>query len=152
MGHLSLSRVEIDDAGETIHLRLSKAEAMAFVRAVAQADTRNGKRTRPAEERLRGMASSVAHLVKQSKKAPPTRIKRPPDSESNEIDMDHVVHGSPPYPVLCQKDAYAVFARLERKGMPTAEIAGRLFVHYRTVYRWRKQYRIRKENGKSWKS
>lgn len=69
-------------------------------------------------------------------------FERPSDEYgSSEVDIDHVVNGSPPYPLLCPPDLKEAWRQLEAKMKSVAEISRRLQVSDRTISRWRKQER-----------
>lgn len=72
---------------------------------------------------------------------PGLRIRRPSGKYPNELDMDHVLNGRPPYPVLSARDMRTVYPLLETKGLSASEIAERLHVAARTVNRYRKKLR-----------
>lgn len=72
------------------------------------------------------------------------RGRRP--SEGSEIDVNHVLYGHEPYPMLSDGDMRTVYPVLESRRMSARQIAERLHVHRRTVSRWRK--RAKTEKGK----
>jgi hypothetical protein len=70
------------------------------------------------------------------------KVERPPDCDHpDEFDIDQVVNGSPPYPVLSESDLHTAWLLLEEKGKSARQIAERLHVAVRTVTRWRKRKR-----------
>lgn len=67
------------------------------------------------------------------------RAVRPPGAYPNEMDMDRVLNGPSPYPLLSNRDMRTVFLELDARGMSARRIAERLRIHHRTVVRWRGQ-------------
>lgn len=74
------------------------------------------------------------------------RVRRPPPGPPNEFDMEQVLRGEMPFPVLSVKDVHTVYPLLEAKGLGARDIAERLWISYRTVVRWRAA--TRKRSGK----
>ena len=63
----------------------------------------------------------------------------------SDADMNHVLHGHAPYPLLSVRDMRTVYLLLEARGMGARHIAERLHVHHRSVVRWRGDIRKAKE-------
>ncbi len=71
------------------------------------------------------------------------RPARPPSAYSSDSDMSHVLYGRAPFPLLSVRDMRTVYPLLEARKMSARHIAERLYVHHRTVVRWRGETRQR---------
>lgn len=67
-----------------------------------------------------------------------SRVTRPPADLASAEDRQRVIDGIPPYPVLPVADVAPVWRLLEKQGLYPADIADRLHVSERTVFRWRR--------------
>lgn len=138
---LPYCEVTVEDDGETVHLRLSRQEANALAELIRKAAQDHFSRR--GRDRLRGIAKRIitATRPKPIRKGsnPNYKVDRPPNWYPSEIDRHHVLSGSDPYPVLCQRDLGKVYPLLEKKGLSAPEIAERLHLDERTIYRWRKK-------------
>lgn len=87
----------------------------------------------------------LLELLKGKKQVYRKKVERP--TGSNPTDMDWVVNGPPPFPVLSYPDNMRALRRLDAQvpRLPTHLIARRLYVDERTVYRMRRKLRRRKE-------
>lgn len=93
---------------------------------------------RTERSRLRGVARRII-ISTRPEKLPKFghRVERPPSGYRSEFDIDHVLNGPKPYPVLSLEDMDEVYPQLERRGLSATEIGARLYVAPRTVVRWR---------------
>lgn len=130
--------VEMDD-DEEVTVRMPRWEALALaqivIAAVGEHSTHKLER-----QRLNGLAQMIARTTRPKAPPPPPRIHRtirPSSVYRSEFDIDHVLNGSPPFPVLSMKDMDEVYPLLEKRGLSANEIAARLYVSPRTVVRWR---------------
>lgn len=104
------------------------------------------------EERLmwRYFEKIIRRVVTSPKLWDRQDVVRPADEYGpSELDMDHVVRGNPPYPVLSAADTKTVWPLLEAKDLSLAEVAQRLYVDPRTVSRWRKREKEKNDPEKA---
>lgn len=146
--------VEFD--GETVRIEMPRWEALEIAQ-ILRAGAAEHASSRKASARVRGIAAKIVKVTrpKREKLSLPGRkarysVERPPSAYVSEVDMDHVLHGSAPYPVLSERDMRTVYPQLEAKELSAPEIGARLYVHERTIYRWRKAAERAKEEGETW--
>jgi hypothetical protein len=140
---LPRAEVEVDEDGQTVTLRLARAEALALAELIKRTKLKPSRCSPRGRERLRGIARRI---VSQTRPTEPRerlhedyRHGRPSDQYPSEFDRDHALNGSAPFPLLCLRDLKQVYPLLEQKGLRAPEIAERLHLTERTVYRWRKK-------------
>lgn len=100
---------------------------------------KEGARWRRAGKELKAWAQREGNTVEGVTGLP----RRPPSEYTSEVDMDHVLYGHAPYPLLSVKDMHMVYPLLEARRMSARHIAERLRVHHRSVVRWRSEYKKR---------
>lgn len=130
---------DVEAQGEKVllSLYLERHEALALAlllaRAVQDQDIqgRQAERWRGVARRLRAAAADAVPYKNAG------RVRRPPASYSSTEDMNHVLYGSAPFPVLSVPDLRAVYPALEARKLSARQIAQRLQVHQRTVQDWR---------------
>lgn len=150
---MSQARVEVVGSGVRVTLTLTdRWLAQRLVQIFAERGAFGPESDK--ERRVwRVLAKSIARQMREQTAAPPRyrRVKRPPLGTSVPLDVDWVVNGSPPYPVLSVNDMRTAYRRLKnvrRHGQPlsTVTIARRLHVAPETVWRWERAARL---NGRS---
>ena len=134
----SIDVVAGDGDAIVVTIRLRRWEAGHLASIVAEAAAKPGV-TPYQGHRWRALAKALNQACKpQPKYNRRYRVIRPSGTYPNHLDMDHVVNGSPPYPVLSVPDLQTVWPQLEAKGLSALHIAKRLHVAQRTVNRWRR--------------
>jgi hypothetical protein len=145
----------VECVDETVQITLPRWEALSVAKAIYAAAEDVGishmesSRIRSiAEQIVRGTRPNGEPYLRYEAKPEryPYKVDRPPASFRNEFDIDHVLHGSPPYPVLSHRDMREVYPLLEAmtvrgEKLTAAQIADRLHVDERTICRWRKRAR-----------
>lgn len=135
---------EKDGGPFTITLTMPRERAVSLatvLQAVAETHAASVKEA----EHLRRIAREIRVAARRFRRRRNNRPVRPSSRYRSDSDMQHVLHGGPPYPVLSERDMATVYPLLEAYGWPNREIAGRLHITTRTVNRWRRDERIRKE-------
>jgi len=133
--------VEVQEDGDIIvTLRLRRWEALRLCTILMAVQDRSSTSALEGAK-WRGIASKLKTVATKSDARFMYRGKhrRPPSAYPNEIDMEMVLNGQMPYPVLSVKDMMTVWPRLEAKNLSAREIGDRLMVHPRTVVRWRRE-------------
>jgi hypothetical protein len=130
--------VEMND-DEEVTVRMPRWEALALAQIVLAAVGQHSTH-RLERQRLNGLAHMIARTTRPKAPLPPKKVQRtmrPSSVYRSEFDIDHVLNGSPPFPVLSLKDMDEVYPLLEKREHSAAEIGARLYVTPRTVVRWR---------------
>ncbi len=122
-----------------VTLRLQRAEAVRLATILLAVGGR-ASTSRKEARRWRGIARKLRSTCEKLADDRLFRY-RPSSRYENPIDMEHVVTGTAPYPVLSVRDNKTAWLQLEERGMSARNIAERLRVHSRTVVRWRKTKR-----------
>jgi DNA-binding NarL/FixJ family response regulator len=135
-------RLERDGRNFCVTFTLTdRREAWRLAAILAEAVDSPVNTEREAHRWLRA-ACDLRQLIEVGRQVPQKyreKVKRPPNSESNEQDREWVVNGDPPYPVLTYADALRVLPKLRAKGLTTYLIARRLYVTEQTVYRMQRK-------------
>lgn len=142
--------VDMDD-DDMVTIRMNRWVAVAMAETLRSvlprhvSDNETGRR-------MRGVARAIVGATRPKRERSYDRyyyyrfrVPRPPSSTSSEVDMDHVLYGGAPYPVLSVPDMKEVYPLLEERRLSAARIAERLHVAPRTVVRWRLATREEKE-------
>ena len=134
------AKVEVDDGDVLVTLRLRRWEAMRLCTILMAAADRQSTSEREGSK-WRGIAGKLKTLAtsEDARFTYSGRHRRPPSTYENEIDMDLVLNGHAPYPVLSVRDMNTVWLQLEKRNMSARDVADRLHVHPRTVVRWRRE-------------
>lgn len=140
--------VEVSEDGDTVVITLRRWEATALARVLLNAIEQFPLQSRE-RSRLRGVARTIIARTRPKKqpKYRQNKVERPPNGYRSEFDIDHVLNGSAPYPVLSFEDMHEVYPLLEQRGLTAKEIAARVYVSSRTVVRWRRETRKGMEKG-----
>jgi AraC-like DNA-binding protein len=124
-------QVEVD--GDEVRVTMSRAEALAVAK-VLRSEAGNYGVSSLEKGRLRAIAAAIGRATRPKKRVY-NKIPRPSSDFSSPIDMEHVLYGGPPWPTLSMNDMNAVYPQLVAQGLKPREIARRLYLNERTVYR-----------------
>lgn len=138
--------VTVDE--DRVTITMARWEALAMARVILGALDEHSPQPRECS-RLRAVAKRIVYSTRP-KKIPKYRyvVERPPNGYRSEFDIDHVLNGPNPYPVLSLDDMDEVYPLLEKRGLSAPQIAERLYVQPRTIVRWRREEPQRRK-GKS---
>lgn len=153
-----MNRVRVELKEEAVQVTFTLPDRWAAQRLAQILVERGAFGPEPEKERRiwRVLAREMVRQIKEQTARPPRyqRVKRPPPGVSVPVDVDWVVHGQAPFPVLSatdMRDAYQRLRHLKVRGNPLSvtAIARRLHVSSRTVWRWEQAERVRARNGLS---
>lgn len=151
--------VEETDGHVYVSLRLNSHSdawrlAILLLAGASRTDcsTREAARWRQAARELKKklqllMPKPKPSAVPENLAALSNRVQRPPARLSNAADRQRVIDGILPYPVLSMPDLRVVWPQLEKQGLSEKEIADRLHVSDRTIFRWRRNKRLAQEES-----
>lgn len=131
----------LDDGTVRMVLHMPPEDARSLGR-VMRWHAEKGKVTEETARRWQSIARAIRKYVVSPAFCYRSYLIRPASTEPpNEVAMSLVERGCEPYPVLSHPDMWAVWRRLEAKGLSAKEIGKRLYVTERSVVRWRKAER-----------